>query len=276
MRVTLGKQLMTFAVRRRNRRLYSALELLTFGKRAVASLPRNAGFRRRHPDFAVPPLFLLWDAQSHTDYATYQQSGEDTAKLYWNLIRSHLDLTAPLTRNVCEWGCGPGRIIRHLPDLSRGLPVRFWGTDYNRRSVAWCQRNIPSVTFKTNELAPPLEFDAGVFDVLYCRSVFTHLSEDMHFAWMRELRRVVRADGLLMISTQGLAHRTRLLPEEREQFDRGELVIRDMADEGKLNFSAFHSPAFVQNRLLAGLQVLEHRPGETSQDLWIVRNTRPS
>ena len=272
--MSLGKRLMTFAVRRRSQRLYSALELLTFGKRAIGSLPRNARFRRQHPDFPVPPLFLLWDAQSHTDYSTYQQSGQDTAKLYWEIIRSHLDLAPPLTRNVCEWGCGPGRIIRHLPYLSQGFPLRFWGTDYNRKSVAWCQRNIPGVTFKTNELAPPLAFEARAFDALYCRSVFTHLSEEMHFAWIRELSRVVRPGGLLMISTQGLAHRARLLPEEQEKFDRGELVVRDMADEGKLNFSAFHSPAFVRNRLLAELQVLEHRPGETSQDLWIVRNTR--
>src|SRR5690242_18436697 len=102
MRVSLGKQLMTFAVRRRSQRLYSALELLTFGKRAIASLPRNARFRRQHPDFPVPPLFLLWDAQSHTDYPTYQRSGEETAKLYWGIIRSHLDLTGLVTRNVCE------------------------------------------------------------------------------------------------------------------------------------------------------------------------------
>jgi hypothetical protein len=70
--------------------------------------------------------------------------------------------------------------------------------------------------------------------------------------------------------------RARHFPEEQARFDRGDLVVRDMAGEGKLNFSAFHSPAFVRTRLLANLQVLEHRPGQTSQDLWIVRNAAPA
>jgi hypothetical protein len=102
--------------------------MLTFAKRALGTFPRNAQFRSRHPGFAVPPLYLLWDAQSHTDYALYKHSGEETAAAYWELIRSHVALSASVDRHVCEWGCGPGRVIRHLPALSQGYPIRFYAT----------------------------------------------------------------------------------------------------------------------------------------------------
>lgn len=274
--MSIGAALARTAIRRRNPMLYGALEKFEFARRALASASPNACFRRRHPDFAVPPLYLLWDAQSYTDYETYKRSGEASAALYWELIRRYFEDRDEGERRVCEWGCGPGRIIRHLPALSRGGPCRFafYGTDYNRASIAWCQRAIRDVTFSTNALAPPLDFPDGYFDVLYCRSVLTHLSEEMHHAWIGELTRVVRPGGVFMLSTQGRAHRERLLAPERVRFDQGELVIRKLAGEGRLNFSAFHPPQFVRTRLLAGLRVLEHHEGEGTQDIWVVRNVR--
>lgn len=224
----------------------------------------------------MPPLYLLWDAQSYTEYEKYKTSGEEAAAHYWRLIREHIEAGGGATCRVCEWGCGPARIIRHLPELSRGHPhpFEFYGTDYNRLSIEWCQRSLPNISFKRNRLAPPLDFEDAFFDVRYCRSVLTHLSEEMHYAWIRELARVVKPGGVLMISTQGLAGRERLMEGEKERFDRAELVVRELAEEGKLNYSAFHHPRFVRERLLPGFQILEHREGRATQDIWIVRNPR--
>jgi hypothetical protein len=108
-------------------------------------------------------------------------------------------------------------------------------------------------------------------DALYCRSVFTHLSEELHYRWIAELRRVVRVGGLIVLSTQGAAHVGRLIPSERERYERGELVVRQLAQEGKLFFSAFHNPNFVRGKLLAGMTVEEHQVGKDTQDVWVVR-----
>lgn len=258
--------------------LHAGLEKLAFLRSALATRSRNRSFQKGNPDFPVPPLYLLWDAQSYTDYEKYRRSGEEAAELYWKLIRRYVGPGGGTERRVCEWGCGPGRIIRHLPRLSRGHPCRFsfYGTDYNRKSIEWCQRYIRDVTFKVNRLAPPLDFEEGFFDALFCRSVFTHLSEGMHYAWIRELSRVVKSEGVIMISTQGHAHRDRLVEAEKVRFDRGELVIRQFAREGSLNFSAFHPPRFVREQLLSGFQILEHREGQGTQDIWIVRNAIPT
>jgi SAM-dependent methyltransferase len=254
--------------------LHALREKFAFAKRALGSARGNAAFRRLHPDFAVPPLYLLWDAQSYTEYEKYKSSGEQAATLYWDLIQRYVGPCADRILRVCEWGCGPARILRHLPGLAEGHPCRFqfYGTDYNSRSIAWCRRRLRDINFATNRLAPPLGVEDNFFDFLFARSVFTHLSEEMHYAWIRELSRVIRPNGVLAISTQGLAHRERLLEHERIRFDNGEFVVRGLAKEGKLNFSAFHSPTFVREKLLSGFEILEHREGRGTQDLWIARN----
>ncbi len=244
---------------------------MSFARRALASLGANRRFRQTHPRVAVPPLRLLWDAQSYTDYQRYWDSGRTSAEYYWDLIRTRLPASPGEPIRVCEWGCGPARIIRHFPDLCVGYPATILATDYNAASIRWCKAHIAGVSFHHNDLAPPLPFERGQLDALYCRSVFTHLSEEMHYRWIEELGRVVRAGGLIVLSTQGAAHASRLLPEEREQYDRGELVVRQLAQEGKLFFAAFHNPAFVRGRLLAGMRVEEHQEGRNTQDVWVVR-----
>jgi ubiquinone/menaquinone biosynthesis C-methylase UbiE len=256
--------------------LSNALEKGRFVRQSVETFLPNRRFRQAHPEFPVPPLYVLWDAQSYTSYARYREYGAATAEMYWQIFRTHAmtrsgSSAAPY--RVLEWGCGPARIVRHLPSLAAadGVAAEFYGTDYNPASIAWARANLPEVQFVLNTLAPPLPFPDHHFDFLYCRSVFTHLSEAMHFAWIRELQRVVRPGGVISLSTQGAAHRLRLGMVERGRFDRGELVLRVLAAEGKLMYSAFHPPQFVRERLLAGLTVLQHDTPAATQEVWVVR-----
>jgi len=261
---------------RRSPVLSSALDKALFTREVARTFLPNRRFRRAHPDFPVPPLYELWDAQSYTSYALYHDAGFTTAEMYWQIFRTHAmaggDRSAAPYR-VLEWGCGPARIVRHLPSLAAadGVAAEIYGTDYNPKSIAWAQASGLGVQFALNTLAPPLPFPDQHFDYLYCRSVFTHLSEAMHFAWIRELQRVVRPGGLVSISTAGMAHRFRMDAEERERFDRGELVVRTLAAEGKLMYSVFHPPQFVRERLLAGWTILQHDTPTDTQEVWIVR-----
>lgn len=249
------------------RRAFDVIDRVAYWRRRILTARSNRAFRAANPDFAVPPLDVLWDAQATTDLAEYKRSGEESARQYWELIRPHLQPGSPA--RVCEWGCGPGRIIRHLPGLAAGLPVEFYGSDYNRGSIAWCRAQLPGITFLENDLAPPLPVADGFFDLLFCRSVFTHLSAEMHTRWIAELRRAVRPGGIVMLTTHGDAYRSRLTAQERVRYDAGELIIRKLSAEGRKLFTAFHPPSFVRAHLLGGLSMVEHRPGQGTQDIWI-------
>jgi SAM-dependent methyltransferase len=251
------------------RRAFDVIDRIAYWRRLALTGSANRAFREAHPDFAVPPLPILWDAQATTDLIEYKRSGEEAAVLFWSLIRPHLDPATPA--RVYEWGCGPGRIVRHLPALASGFRVEFHASDYNRASIAWCRAHLPGITFFENGLAPPLAVADGAFDVAFCRSVFTHLSAEMQARWIAELRRVVRPGGVLILTTHGLAYRPRLTDQERVRYDAGELVVRTLGAEGRKLFAAFHPPQFVRRELLRGLTILEHRPGDRTQDIWVTR-----
>jgi SAM-dependent methyltransferase len=155
---------------------------------------------------------------------------------------------------VLDFGCGCGRVIRSWAEVSGPA---FSGSDYNPRLIDWCRANLPFARFEVNGLAPPLPFDDGEFDLVYALSVFTHLTEPLQHAWMAELRRVVKAGGLVLFTTRGDAWAWKLTPEERSRYERGELVVRYAAVTGTNLCAAFHPWRYVQERLTAGFVVTE-------------------
>lgn len=267
----MRRRLSNFLIDLNAKRAFRVIDRVAYWRRCLLTARSNRAFRAAHPSFPVPPLALLWDAQATTDLAEYMRSGEEAAVLYWDLMRPFLQASPSRPPRACEWGCGPARILRHLPGLAAGREIEFFGTDYNRESIRWCREHVKGVTFAENDLAPPLPFEAGFFDLLYARSVLTHLSEEMHYRWIAEIVRVLRPGGVFIVTTHGDAYRGRLTAREQSRYDAGEFVIRALAAEGRKLFAAFHSPGYVRNRLLAGLTILEHRAGQGTQDIWLTR-----
>ena len=92
--------------------------------------------------------------------------------------------------------------------------------------------------------------------------------------WIAELTRVVRPGGVLIFSTNGPSRLPSLLPEERLAFEAE--GVRGRVREGTKMFGAFHHPRrrYVRERLLRGLDAVEHAPGgfpHVDQDLWVAR-----
>ena len=237
---------------------------------------RNAQFRRSHPDFAVPPADLAFDAYNTIDWQQYHDGGRRQAAVFATLIAQHS--TAPKLR-VLEWGCGPGRLIRTMAELLGERAGTLTGTDYNPRTIAWCQANLPGIAFAENALMPPLPFADASFDAVYCFSVFTHLSEPVQLAWAAELRRVLAPGGLLICTTHGDRYRYLLTdPAEQRRYAAGHVVEQAKYREGRKWFFAMHPPAYVRSTLLAGYAdvALARPPAEVGilQDIWIARKPR--
>jgi SAM-dependent methyltransferase len=255
----------------RQAHLLPTVEAARYALSAIKSVYENRAFRQEHPDLALPPWPLMHDAFSHVQYRSYFATGNMAAKAIAGLAARFLG-DGPVT--VCEWGCGPGRVVRHLPGL---LPKEssVIGTDYNARSIAWCSSNLPG-KYLVNKLAPPLPLETGQVDVLYAISIFTHLSEAMHEEWLKELLRVVRPGGIILFTVHGDRCTGGLNAQERAAYDAGRVVVRGKVKEGSRIFVAYQSPRYMRERLLRGIEILEHNPEYLkvvggAQDVYVLR-----
>jgi SAM-dependent methyltransferase len=194
------------------------------------------------------------------------------ATLISDLIREYI------TENeikICEWGCGPARVVRHLEKIDGFEKVESFGTDYNEKTIDWCKKNIKNVHFAKNSLEPPLPLEAEAFDCVYAISVFTHLSERLHYAWIGELFRIIKPNGILIFTTHGDISAKRLLAADKKTYDTGSLVIKDQIKEGKKFFAAYHPPQFIKKKLLKGYVIIKHisntAPYQLEQEVWVVK-----
>jgi SAM-dependent methyltransferase len=174
---------------------------------------------------------------------------------------------------VLDFGCGCGRVLRCWNSVQGPRPN---GCDYNPRLVDWCRSNLPFADARVNQLAPPLAYRDGEFDLVYAFSVFTHLTEDLQLAWMSELARITKPGGFVLFSTHGGSYSERLDTSELRRFEGGELIVKNnMKAPGSNTCSAYHPPIYVNNQLAKGLDPVDHVPqgarGNPHQDLYLFR-----
>lgn len=128
------------------------------------------------------------------------RTGAEDCKLVLELFELFAQRSADSARSVYDFGCGCGRALRWF---QQALPAAdLFGTDVRREAVDWCRQHLRG-RFEPNGLQPPLPFADGSFDLVYALSVFSHLNLEQCLAWMRELARVTRPDGLILITTHG-------------------------------------------------------------------------
>jgi SAM-dependent methyltransferase len=224
-------------------------------------------FKQENPGFALPPADLAYDAYGNVNPEIYRQRGLEHARTIAGLIRKH----HPGARVIAEWGCGPMRVLRHMPALFPDSEII--GLDYNPQTIEWCKREFTTIRFLLNQLSPPLPLKDGGADVIYNISVFTHLSEPLHYAYVSDLVRCLAPGGILISTFQGDRYKDKLTATERATYDQGRIVVRDGVTEGKRGFSAFHNPAFIRG-LFKDLDILEHTNDSTDwfdQDFWVVK-----
>ncbi|AOW20309.1 class I SAM-dependent methyltransferase [Urechidicola croceus] len=232
----------------------------------------NKEFEANNPTIILPPDYLIYES-FQMNYDKYYNGGKETAIWLKKYLKKHTQLEG---KKILDWGCGPGRIIRHLPNLV-GNNCEFFATDYNEKTINWCSQNIPEVKFNKNSLSAKLPYPDDYFDVIYGISIFTHLSEKLHYDWYRELWRILKPNGILFLTTQGDNYKPKLTNKELGSYETGKLVVRGMVKEGHRTYSAFHPKVFM-NMLFKNDTVLEHVETisdvdnwQPNQDVWIVK-----
>ena len=102
---------------------------------------------------------------------------------------------------MLDFGCGAGRTLRHF--LEEAENGSFHGCDIDAPSIAWLESNLsPPLHVFANGEEPPLPLETASLDLIWAISVFTHIS-DHWAAWLVELHRLLRDDGLLIATILG-------------------------------------------------------------------------
>jgi SAM-dependent methyltransferase len=264
--------------RRAVRRLFDSIGVLDLARETRDSvlglswLRDNSTFWRRGADdgLPTPPLRLVRLATGTSSLSWYFEGGELAA----NSIRGVLEKNRIDMRQfeaILDFGCGCARVVRHWA----GLTAAVHGCDYNPGSVTWCRRNLPFATFDVNRLEPPLPYADAQFDLVYALSVFTHTPEPLLLPWMRDLWRVLRPGGFLIVTTHGEAYLGELTVEEQGRFRSGRPVAKHEDAGGTNRCGVYFSDEYIRTRFADGFRVLDFLPqgakGNPHQDLVLLQ-----
>jgi len=99
------------------------------------------------------------------------------------------------TRRVLDAGCGDGAFLAFL--RRRGFQVS--GLELAQGAVTRAKRRCPDADVRIGSLEERLPFDDEDYDAVWCTDVLEHIF-DVHGA-LAELNRVLKPDGLLMLTT---------------------------------------------------------------------------
>ena len=139
---------------------------------------------------------------------------------------------------VADLGCGPGHVARYLHDQG----VEVLGIDLSPVMVRLARERNPGLDFRVGDMRA-LEFSDGALTGIVAFYSLIHIAPEEHPRTLRELRRVLRPGGMLLL---GFHVGTEILHVE-------ELWERKV----RLDFR-FFQPADIAARLAeAGFRVLE-------------------
>ncbi len=126
---------------------------------------------------------------------------------------------------ILDWGCGCGRVSRYL----KGENEDFYGVDTNYESIHWCRENLPG-NFEVSSSLPPLYFPNNYFHAIYGVSILTHLNPNDQFLWIKELLRITRVGGVIILSFHGIRS---LLRFNLNDYDFNELNKKNFVNLGR-------------------------------------------
>jgi ubiquinone/menaquinone biosynthesis C-methylase UbiE len=159
-----------------------------------------------------------------------------------------------------DFGCGCGRVAASLHDQCPQVAIT--GVDVDGEAVAWCQSHLPG-RYLALPGAVGLPFDSATFDVVYAINVFTHLPEDLQFAWLKEIHRVLRPRGLFLVTTRtqpsGASAGFTFSPAPGRPFNEQ---------------FAFHSAEYIRTAWSPWMELLAHEPRRVGpRDFFVCRRT---
>jgi SAM-dependent methyltransferase len=177
---------------------------------------------------------------------------------------------------ILDFGSASGRTLRAWREIAG---IRLVGADINEELILWAQEHLKDIEFYRTQMSPPLTFADASFDVIWSQSPFAHIPLSEQAAWLKELRRVLRPEGLLILTLAGETHaRRQLTLDQQQQLERDGAIEIGARDDGLSNASrltglldVFQTRAEVIRVFGTELEVVDYRSSPTEQDIVILR-----
>jgi SAM-dependent methyltransferase len=162
-------------------------------------------------------------------------------------------------KRVLDFGCGAGRVLHaFLPEAATG---EFWGCDLHRPTIAWLDEHLsPPLRFYVNDEIPT-PHPEGYFDLVYAISVFTHITHEWS-AWLLELHRILKPEGLLLATFCGPEFWGLSLSRPPDENGLGMCVqtLGQRLDDKASGARVLHSPWWLRSHWGRAFEILSLRP----------------
>ncbi len=162
---------------------------------AIACLLQSLAFA-----IDLPPPHLRFRVAGTEDASWFASSGESSLKDHEYAL-AQIGKKFSDFEKILEWGCGCGRIIRHMSEIEQHAEI--YGCDIDAEAIHWATENIPFAVFSTCNALPPTLYPDNYFDLIINHSVMTHLDEYYQDQWLAELKRILKPNGIIILSVHG-------------------------------------------------------------------------
>jgi ubiquinone/menaquinone biosynthesis C-methylase UbiE len=166
--------------------------------------------------------------------------------------------------SVLDFGVGCGRVIRSIAQAYPNCTCT--GTDVDVEAIKWLTNNYGQYgKFVILPHMPKSSLAGESADLIYAISVFTHLPENMQFAWLEELRRVAKPGAILLLTVHGENY-LRMFPEEDQKKAEaaGGFLYNEKAEltSGLPEFykNTYHTQGYVWREWGKYFQILDYCP----------------
>jgi ubiquinone/menaquinone biosynthesis C-methylase UbiE len=253
-------------------KLVKVLDHLLYNLARLQNKRRNSEFRKANPGLIIPPDYFLYETYN-LNYRNFFASGEYSAKQIMELTEPY---RKPGTIKILDWGCGVSRVAVHLHKFT-DQPALLYACDINEQMISFNKKSYKDISYSVVTYDPHSEYENEYFDLIYGISIFTHLDAMVQQAWLCEIYRILKKNGIFLFTTHGSFFYKKLLGSEKKALDTNGVFTKSYNKKGHRMMSTYNSAEAFRKIVEKYFTVLDFYDGEMNkdktgrQDVWIVR-----
>jgi len=136
---------------------------------------------------------------------------------------------------LLDFGCGNGRLLEFI--YGENLKVNYTGIDISKELIEIAKGHYGNEKFSVIEKEGKTFFRKGQFDTIMSIAVFHHFTPNMAENALKEMRKILKKDGVVIVTAWHLWNKKRL-PYLWKSFWQGLFDLR-LKKEAELPFSYF-------------------------------------